>query len=85
MDPWYPRKEEIGASLAIFKPFLTDGNHEPPRKNFQFIWSKNGGNRLVSPSFGQKTMSPKKVVRKPVKVPLRRGCETQAVAATMGH
>ena len=73
-DHWYLRKEEIGALLAIFKLILTDGNHEPPRKNFPFIWSKNGGNRLVSPSFGQKTMSPKKVVRRPVKVPLRRGC-----------
>ena len=28
VDPWYPRKEEIGASLAIFRPILTDGNHE---------------------------------------------------------
>ena len=62
--------------MAIFKLILTDGNYEPSRKNFPFIWSKNGGNRLVSPSFGQKTMSPKKVVRRPVKVPLRRGCSS---------
>ena len=55
------------ASLEIFKLIFTDGNHEPPRKKFPFIWSKNGGNRLVSPSFGQKTTSLKKVVRKPVK------------------
>ena len=75
-DHWYLRKEEIGALLAIFKLILTDGNYEPPRKNFPFIWSKIGGNRLVSPSFGQKTMSPKKVVRRPVKVPLRRGWGT---------
>ena len=46
-DRWPP--------TANFGPNLPDQNREPPRKSFPFIWSKNGGNRLVLVSFGRKT------------------------------
>ena len=59
---------------ANFGSILPDGNRKLPRKIFPFIWSKIGGNRLVSVSFGRKTQFPRTVLRTPVKVVLRRGC-----------